>query len=401
MRTAPGTQYHSPRQALAGSVRQLVERCAYQYGKTYDAYLAIDPDRHHFQGRDGNGLVSFVKLGPYVHVIGGLLAPPHRLAPLIRDFLEFARLNRLHPSVFNVVEEDVPAYEEAGFQITKIGEEPIIPVDRCTWQGKAFEWVRRQENFCLRAGLVTREIDPRAEPEHYRDVIVPQLAEINQAYLKSTIYRRELRAFVGRFRPLNLERRRLFIAEDSAGVQAFIICNPYDGGESWAIEMYRSRADATRGVIPFMTLQIARQMSQEGIKGLSLSLLPCLRCETPRPGDSAMLRTCSNLSWNYFTRVFNFQGLYHFKSRFRPEFRSTYTAAYPRVTFCSMYSSMHLWGIYRPHPLALPAHAWRRIRDSWTHHLAKPDTGAAIELPGPHTAPSRKSATVSRAVSGD
>ena len=43
--------------------------------------------------------------------------------------------------------------------------------------------------------------------------------------------------------------RRLFVARRDGRIEAFIVCNPCLGGTMWAVETYRRRADATRGVV--------------------------------------------------------------------------------------------------------------------------------------------------------
>ena len=127
-------------------------------------------------GSWGDGLVSFVRHGRNLHVVGGLIAPEEAKDGLLASFLEFARANRRRACLYNVVPEEMGLFRRHGCQLTKLGEEPIVDLTRTTWRGKAYEWVRRQENYCLRRGLAVRELVPQREPD-YRDRLAAELNE--------------------------------------------------------------------------------------------------------------------------------------------------------------------------------------------------------------------------------
>ncbi len=63
------------------------------------------------------------------------------------------------------------------------------------------------------------------------------------------------------------------------------------------------------------------RMKAEGIESVSLCLIPGLGCEEGLPGDSALIRRALCFGKRHLNFVFDFAGLYHFKSRFRPALR--------------------------------------------------------------------------------
>ena len=143
----------------------------------------------------------------------------------------------------------------------------------------------------------------------------------------------------------------------------------------WAVEVYRRRRDAVRGVIPAVIMHAMRLMQAEGVEYFSLSLSPFLRC-TPVAGDSAMFRTIANFWWRFLNPIYDVKGLFHFKSRFRPDYREMYLAAHPRITIRSLLAMAMTWQLFHFNPFRL---AWRSLRHSSSGErrmLATPHRGA-------------------------
>jgi phosphatidylglycerol lysyltransferase len=185
-----------------------------------------------------------------------------------------------------------------------------------------------------------------------------------------------MRYFVGRFTPLAMGHRRLFVARCGERAEAFVVLNPCLGGGTWAIEMYRRREDATRGVIPFAMLQIMRRLQEEGVALCSLSLIPTVRCGRAVKGDSWTGRGGFVLWWYGLNWLFDVRGIYHFKSRFRPEYREMYLVSSPKTSLLSLCGMCRTWGVWRVSP-------WRLVRFSGST-LSKWFSG---RWPGPTNAP--------------
>jgi phosphatidylglycerol lysyltransferase len=146
-------------------------------------------------------------------------------------------------------------------------------------------------------------------------------------------------------------RRRLFVARHEGRIVAFLVCNPGLSGQLWAVETYRHLPDAVRGVIPFCIMKTLRTMKEEGVRYVSLSLIPFLRCETAVHGDSGILRFAANFWWQHLNSIFDMRGIYHFKSRFRPDYREMYLAALPGLSVQSTLSLALAWKLFQFSPL--------------------------------------------------
>ena len=369
---APQYEHYVSLGEMPKDLQTRLDEFAYQYGETYDSYLVTEDRREYFWCRDCSGVVGFVRHGKYVHVVGGLLAAEDAKPLLLADFLAFAEREKVRPTFYNMCADDERLFAAFGFQWTKWGEEPLVDLST-KWRGKPYEWVRRQENYCKRHGATCEEIDPSMSDPVYRDEIVDELLEVSEEHLASTTHRKELRFLVSQFDPENLGRRRVFVARRNGRMEAFILCNPCRHGRMWAVETYRRRPDAVRGVVPFLMMHAMRTMQAEGVEHVSLCLIPCLRCDEKLSNDSRLLRAGLSLWWHRGNWLFDMRGIYHFKSRFRPTFRGLYVAARPNMTFFTLRSCLRLWGVCRPRPTGLVASVaqkWGKRRER--EHLARP-----------------------------
>jgi phosphatidylglycerol lysyltransferase len=372
MYTPPGCEYFCSRAAAPPDAAAALEQLAYEFGQTYDAYLATESDRRYFWSPGRRGVVGFRICRGHALATGGLLAPPEEQAELLDAFLEFTRRNRLRALFCSLGRDDLAPYRERGFGVNKCSEELMLRLDQTHWTGKPYEWVRRQENYCLRQDVALEEVEADPHDPEYRDQLAPQLAEISRQHVAQTLHARELEFFEGRFTPLELGRRRLFVAWQDARPVAFVVCNPALGGDLWAIEIYRRRPDAPRGVIPFAMLQIMRRLKAEGVSYVSLSSVPFLRCGPPFGGDSKSAQFACGFWWKRMNWLFDVRGLYHYKTRFRPAFRELYMAGYPRLTYRSMLAITDAWGVFRVHPWRLAKHAVQHWRQAERKTLDEP-----------------------------
>ncbi|MBX3443105.1 MAG: DUF2156 domain-containing protein [Planctomyces sp.] len=370
----PGCTHASHRDELDHLRHALAEQLAFLHGESYDSYLLLEPGRQYFFSSDDQGVVGFSTWRNHLYVVGGLLTAPHQKAQLLREFLEFAQLNHKDVSFLNLLASDLPVFRSQQFEVSKIGEEPVVDLRTATWRGREFEWVRRQENFCLRNGVSMEEVEPDFDCRWYREELVPQLEEVSRQHLADTVYGRELSLVVSRLQLDNMLRRRLFVARGPAGIEAFVVATPACDGQLWAVETYRRRPTATRGVIAFLILQIARQLQSEGTPFLSLCQVPALRVNRGTASDSRFVRNGMSFWWNCLPWFYDVPRQYHFKSRFRPSYRECFIASYPRTACLPLLAFFFKWGIIWPDFKRLPMQMLRRMR-KWRHaeRLADPN----------------------------
>ena len=349
-----------------------LERFARVYGGSYDSYIATDTQgKEYFWSSDGKGVLCTVPKGRYVFVYGGILAPPETRRALVTEFLADCKRKRMTPSFFNAGLEDVQLLDDFGFRATKFGEEPIVELDNCTWRGKDYEWVRRQTNYCLRNNLQFEEVRRDDMTAAAWDALMNEMDVISAHFLEEKPHASRMQNIVSRFCRTLIFGQRIFVARNTElnRVEAFVMCNPCQNEDMWAIESYRKRRDAVRGVIPFLMHQCMTVFQEEEASHVTLSMLPLIRCETPRPGDSWVLRRAVTLAHKRFGAIYDSAGLYHFKTRFRPHrFEDRFICAYRRVTPGLLWAGMQSWGF---HQVSLTT----TLKKLWQQRKKKADRG--------------------------
>ena len=161
MRIPHDLDYYPAQSKMPTDLQKRLREYAFRYGDTYASYLVTDDGWDTVWSGGGRGVVRFARWGGcYAMVVGGLLAPPETQDRLLADFLRLAKANRWHVAFCNIDREQLPLFRRHGFQVTKFGEDPVVRLDKTTWEGKEYEWVRRQENFCKRQGVEFFEVDP-------------------------------------------------------------------------------------------------------------------------------------------------------------------------------------------------------------------------------------------------
>jgi phosphatidylglycerol lysyltransferase len=341
---------------LSKSVDDRLEQFAFRFGQGYDAYFVTEPGWEQFWSRDCRGAVAMMRSGRSLFVSGGLLASDDRKETLLAEFVEYAADQRLVPIFLNIADDDLPLFRRFGFQATKWGEEALVDLDRCTWSGGAYQWVRRQSNYCNRRGLIVQECrTERMSPDDWDKTLV-ELSEISDGFLAGKPQAAEIRLLESNFDPRQVGRKRIFLARADRGrgrIEGFLACNPSRNGSMWAMETYRQRIDAVRGTIPFLMHQAMLTLQNEGVKTASLCLVPGLRCSAPLPGDSRLVRWGVVFGTQRCGMIFNAAGIYHFKSAFRPRFENRYLCARPRMTWGAAWAFVRLLGVLKLNPIKM------------------------------------------------
>jgi phosphatidylglycerol lysyltransferase len=358
---APSLRSTSHREdARAPEVR--AEQFAYRYGRTYDSYLVADPCWEHFWSAGRRGMIAVARRGRHQFCGGGLLAPAEHRAELLRQFIAHSSELRRTVTFLNIREAELPLFRDLGFQATKWGEEAIVDLTQCTWGGKNFAWLRRQANYCVRHGLDFFECRREEYTASQWSALAVELEQVSKSFLAGKPQTHELGFLQAAFDPWRQGRQRLFIARHRPGgrIEGFVACNPCDDGRTWVMETCRQRPDGVRGTVAFIMYQAMQKFQDEGVQHASLCLLPGLRCDTPMPGDSAMVRWGLSLGTGRLNPAYATAGAYHFKSRFRPRFENRYLCALPRVTLPCAVAFIRLVGALDFNPRKLIGLAWNR-----------------------------------------
>ncbi len=335
--------------------RRLFE-LAVEHGTYSSSFLATEPDREYFWSHHRTGVIGFVRSGRHLKVVGGFLAPTLERAALLRQFMEFARTSGSTVAFLDVGDDQAPLLQAEQFQITKWGEEAILDLPDRTWRGKHFERVRQQLNYGQRNGLKACEVPAGPDLDAETRRLHQELCQVSALSVEGKPQAAETSMMQARLRPERMTGQRIFVARNQNGtgrIEALVVCMPGKGGALWSAEIYRHRPDCVRNAVVFLVYQVAEILKGEGAQHLSLGLVPGVRCQQPRPGDSAFTRRALQFSWHCLGFVFDLKGVYAFKERFRPRYEPRYCCVWPAggLPIGSTLAFIRLWGVLDLNPV--------------------------------------------------
>ncbi len=346
------------RSVLSVEERIRMEQFAFENATSAESYDIVISNGSFLETPCRKGLISVLPHGRCWHVSGSLLAPDELKPDMVRWLKDVSETNRKTIVAYSIEHEEASLFADAGFEVSKFGEEPLLDLGAITWQGKEFEWVRRQTSFCLRAGLEVVEIRDEAE----RHALADELLEIMHEDLKPRTYSQPLRLLEGQFDPYRLYRRRLFLARSrtTGRIEGFLACSPMRNGLAWAFETYRKRSSSPRGTIPFLFRDVIDRLQAEGVTTISLCLIPGRGMEEKTAHRSHwMARLAISLWYTHFNSLFNTRGQDHFKSRFRPRYVNRYICVTPKTSIRSISSFLVTTGAIRPNVRNLLRNLWK------------------------------------------
>lgn len=336
-------QHYSSKDSMDPQRIQLLEKMAFEHGRYYDSYLITEPNREYLWGSEDYGVIGFCRKGRYLNVAGGLICNEYHRAEFLEEVREFAKLNKLVISFFSIDEPDAELFREAGFQVSRFGVDSRIELDGMEWRGKPYEWVRRQSNYVSRQAVTFEECSWEFYSDEERSRLYEELRIVADEHIAGKSQSGEIPFFEGQLVPGHMHRRRLFLARADNGsgrIEGFVICNPMQGGESWSIEMYRQRTDAPRGTIPYLFKQVIDLLKTEGVERVSICPVPTIGTDRELPGSAFPVRAGMYFWRKLGSIIFDCKGLYHFKSRFRPQFHDVFICAYPGSNWGAVWAYM-------------------------------------------------------------
>lgn len=340
----PESQSHSSSHARRTSEDQLrIEDLAFRFGSAPESYDVANASSQVLWVPSEQGILHLHADRKTWHFPGGIIAGDESKPSIIAWLKQTAKEQRRTVAVYSVGVEDAPLFREAGFAVNKFGEEAMLDLGSLTWQGKPFEWVRRQTHFCKRNSLEVIEITGRNDQLLLSDELVAVFFDD----LRGRVYSKPLRLLEGQFDPQSLGRRRLFIAFHpmKQRIEGFLVASPMENGTSWAFETYRKRKDATRGTIAYLFREVTDLLQRQGVQIVSLCLVPGRGIHLDRAAEAdARVRWLLKMWYGRLNFLFNTAGQDYFKSRFRPRYVERFICVYPRNTLASIASFLKMSG---------------------------------------------------------
>lgn len=293
--------------------RERAHEIVVRHGWNSTAYQILNPGIDYWFAPDGEAVVGYVDRGGVRVVAGAPVCARSRLAAAALQLENESSAAGLKVCYFcaghrlrSVLGGGPP------HRAVLIGAQPSWPPSRWSEMLASHESLRAQLNRAHNKGVTVRSVNP-GEAAHD-----PQLHRCLQEWLGT----RGLPPlhFLVETRALDAPyERRVYVAERAGEALAFLVASPVPARQGWLAEQAVRGSAAPNGTIELLIDAAVRDAAAGGDRYFTLGLSPLSDRAGPA-GDGGPLWLRFLLGWMraHARRFYDFQGLEHFKAKFRP-----------------------------------------------------------------------------------
>jgi phosphatidylglycerol lysyltransferase len=235
---------------------------------------------------------------------------------------QFRELSDRHGgwTVFYQVSGDrLPLYVDLGLAALKLGEEARVPLVDFSLEGSARAELRTQRRRAERDGatfevLAAQDLAP----------LLPRLQAISNAWLEDKAAA-EKGFSVGAFSPGYVGSFPAALVRCEGDPVAFATLWPAGDGEELAVDLMRFGADAPRGAMDFLFIELMLWARTKGYRWLNLGMAPLAGLE--QHPLAPVWHRVGNFVFRQGEHFYNFEGLRRYKAKFNPVWESKYLAS--------------------------------------------------------------------------
>ena len=292
------------------------------------AYLALLGDKRLLFSESGKAFLMYAVSGRSWIVMGDPVGPLEEQRELIWQFQERCDRYDGWPVFYEVREENLSLYVDAGLSFVKLGEEGRVPLAAFRLDGSDRKEFRHVLRTIEKQGCSFDVVPTEAVP-----AVLPVLNEISDAWLadKKT---GEKGFSLGFFKPDYIERFPAAVVRRGSDILAFATIWPGGGREELSIDLMRHRPEAPHGTMDFLFVHLMLWGKEAGYQWFNLGMAPFSGFDEGPEGP--LWNRLASLLYRHGEYFYNFQGLRRYKEKFGPEWSPRYLAvpsglALPRI----------------------------------------------------------------------
>jgi phosphatidylglycerol lysyltransferase len=290
-------------------------------GDSEDFFKIWPHDKSYYGNHGHTALLAYRIQRGVGLVVGEPIGRTAEKPEVIRGFNELCRLNDWLPAYIHLPEEALPIYEQAGFQSQKIGEEAVVTIEsflKSTVRNKYFRQIR---NKFEKQGYTWELLTPP-----HSEAVLTRLHEVSDDWL-SLPGRQERGFMMGYFSGDYMQQGNVVVARDSAGtIQAFLNQVPTYQKQEANYDLLRHTKKALGNVNDYVLMAFIDTAQTQGYKTINLGLCPLAGLSKETSEEKSMIDSTMRFVYANGNRFYSFTGLYRFKSKYEPEWRSRYIA---------------------------------------------------------------------------
>ena len=309
----------TPEQRSVSATEQLEVEAIVKASQQITSELALIGDKRFLFSQSGDGFVMYGVRGSTWVAMGDPIAIRNNdLIDLVWRFKESADEHRGTPVFYQVAADHLPVYLDAGFSLIKLGEDAWVDLDLFTLDGKNGRRLRQTKSRVERNG-VSFEIIKAADVENF----LVALKRVSDAWL-AVHGRREKGFSLGFWNEDYLSRHDVAIVRHEGRIVAFANIVRKPGAATASLDLMRHVPDAPESVMDYLVVMLLEQVKSEGYKWFNLGMAPLSGLSEHRL--ASRWARFAGLFFRYGDRLYNFEGVRIFKSKFKPEWRPKYLA---------------------------------------------------------------------------
>lgn len=292
--------------------RAIVEK----FGGTSLAWFTLASDKSYWFS-PGGSLAAFVARRGICLALGDIIGPPSDRAAALAGFLEFCGRNGWQPAFASVEPDDLALYKHSGLDSLCIGHEAIIPLAEFSLAGGKRKDVRGRVARLTNMGYTTVLHEPPLS-----DSLVGELETLSDEWLE-TVGGVEQSFSMGAFdRDYIRSSPVLVVQGPDDSICAFANFYPEFQRNEATVDLMRRRRSVENGIMEFLCIALFERAKANGFDtfNLGLSLLAGVGADAHDPAAEKALRYI----FEHSNRLYNFKGLYGFKSKFHPDWSPRY-----------------------------------------------------------------------------
>jgi phosphatidylglycerol lysyltransferase len=305
---------------------ELLLKWQLKQGYSEHSLVSILPDSSAWVEPNGLGAVSYLEIGNTWLSAGDPFASDENLLTVASGFVNAARKANKLISFVPTTERLAKLANELDLDLLPVGISPYFDLQSWEPRGDKAKKVRSGVNQARRAGIKVE-----LTPSH--QVSEAEIAQLSSSWLET---RRTVKfGWLFDLDPLRYkEHKHFFVARDEKqDMVGLLAASPIPMREGWYLEDILRHPTAPNGISDLLIVEAMTHLKKFGGKMATLGTVPIIGRENLQPlrrGKHQVLDTILTGIGNHMEGVYNFQGLYRFKSKFVPTWWETEYAMFPK-----------------------------------------------------------------------
>lgn len=292
-------------------VMELLKR----YGYQSQSYNILRSDKSYFFSPSGiDGVIAYVVYVRVALAAGDPVCAQSDLPTFVAEFKLFCRAHGWRCCFQAITDRCKTDLENMGFDIIKIGEEPIFELAKLSWEGGKYGDLRKDINSARRHGLTVVEYCPLAGRRHDWEKQMEELSAIWKEFKGSG----EFSFLIGEPSLDAPGERKYFLALINNQVEAFIVCAPIFARNGIYFDLMRRRQKPLRGTSQLLITESFRLLKEQGYAMATLGAAPLASEHVDDPTQNHIIEMALKFAFDRLGYFHRFKPTYRFKEQFAP-----------------------------------------------------------------------------------